>query len=57
MFFLQAIKDLYLEWKVMKVKEQEEAETQAQFEAMQSKKHLCCVNRIVFVTGESPVTR
>lgn len=34
----QAIKDLYLEWKVMKVKEQEEAETQAQFEAMQKEK-------------------
>ncbi|XP_072910744.1 dnaJ homolog subfamily C member 1 isoform X1 [Hemitrygon akajei] len=34
----QAIKDFYLEWKALKVKEQEEAETQAQFEAMQKEK-------------------
>ncbi|XP_078283836.1 dnaJ homolog subfamily C member 1 isoform X2 [Rhinoraja longicauda] len=34
----QAIKDFYLEWKAMKVKEQEEAETQAQFEATQKDK-------------------
>ncbi|XP_069770738.1 dnaJ homolog subfamily C member 1 isoform X2 [Narcine bancroftii] len=34
----QAIVDFYLEWKAMKEKEQEEAETQAQFEAMQKEK-------------------
>ncbi|XP_041039294.1 dnaJ homolog subfamily C member 1 [Carcharodon carcharias] len=34
----QDVMDFYLEWKEMKVKEKEEAETQAQFEAVQKEK-------------------
>ncbi|XP_067869811.1 dnaJ homolog subfamily C member 1 [Heterodontus francisci] len=36
--FYQGVKDFYLEWKEMKVKEKEEAETQAQLEAVQKEK-------------------